>query len=646
MNNKKNLLLLLTLFTIKATAQQDTTSKTLDEVIVTANKFEQKQHETGKVVTVITRDELWKNSSQTIGQILNRQTGIIVNGSTNAPGTNQAIYMRGASSGNTLILLDGIPLYDPSGISSEFDINYFNTNNIERIEILKGAQSTLYGSDAVAGVINFITKKNELNKISGYGTLSGGTYGTVNAAAGLQGNINNWNYSAGYSFMHSDGFSSARDSTGKNNYEHDGFTQNSFIASIGKDWNKKFSLRIFSLYNFYKADIDGSAFQDDKDYTLHNKNVQAGAELKYSFRQSSLRFHYGLNKVERAYTDDSTDIPSFIKYQNADYKGYSHFAELYGNFSLANKINLVAGFDYRYNFTKQYYLSISDFGPYETGLGDSAKTSQESMYASLIVKTIPRLTLEAGGRLNHHSIYGYNATYSFNPSYDFDAHWKIFVNIASAYHVPSLYQLYGEYGNKNLNPEQTQNAEAGIQFTNNKTTTRLTAFTRETKNIIVFFTDPITYAGKYLNGGTQDGKGFEAEFNQVIHKNICVTANYTFIDGKIKTNSDFTGKDTAYFNLYRRPQHVLNFYVNIQAAKKLAVSAGVKWASHSFEPVYQSAPIQLNGYYTLQANVDYSIREKISFFADFNNITNQQYEVVRGFNTMGFNCMAGIRMQF
>ncbi|MFZ1800551.1 MAG: TonB-dependent receptor, partial [Chitinophagaceae bacterium] len=552
----------------------------------------------------------------------------------------------GASSGNTLILLDGIPLYDPSGISSEFDINYFNTNNIERIEILKGAQSTLYGSDAVAGVINFITKKNPLKKISGYGSFSGGSYGTVNAAAGLQGNINGWNYSAGYSFTHSDGFSSAADTTGNKHFENDGFQQHSLIASVGKEWNKKFSLRIFSLYNFYKADIDGSAFQDDKDYVLHNKNLQAGAEFKYIFKQNSLRFHYGLNKVERAYTDDSTDVPSFIKYQDADYKGYSHFAELYGNFFLQKNINLVAGLDYRYNFTKQHYRSISDFGPYETGLGDSAKTSQESVYASLIVKSIPRVTLEAGGRFNHHSIYGSNATYSFNPSYDFDAHWKLFINIASAYHVPSLYQLYGEYGNKNLQPEQTQNGEAGIQFTSLKTTARLTAFTRSTKNIIVFFTDPVTYAGKYLNAGTQYGKGFEAEINQVVTKNISITANYSFIDGKIKAASDFTGKDTSYFNLYRRPQHVLNFYINIEPAKKFAVSAGIQWASHSFEPVYQAAPIKLDGYYTLQASMNYVVNEKISLFADINNITNQKYEVVRGFNTKGFNFMAGIRMQF
>ena len=646
MNHKKNFILLLSLLTIRATAQQDSTSKTLDEVIVTANKFEQKQHETGKIVTVISREELWKNSSQTIGQILDRQTGIIVNGNENALGTNQTIYMRGASPGNTLILVDGIPLYDPSGISSEFDINYFNTNNIERIEILKGAQSTLYGSDATAGVINFITKKSGLKKISGYGTLSGGTYGTINAAAGLQGNIQNWDYSAGYTFLRSDGFSSANDSTGKNNYDNDGFSQHGLVASIGKDWNNKFSLRIFSMYNLYKTDIDGNAFQDDKDYTLHNHDFQLGAAFKYTFKKNSLRFHYALNNVERAYTDDSTDVPSFVTYQDANYKGYSHFAEIYGNFFLGKNVNLVSGVDYRYNFTKQHYLAISAFGPYETGLGDSAKTSQESVYASLIVKAIPNITLEAGGRLNHHSIYGYNGTYSFNPSYDFNSNWKLFVNIASAYHVPSLYQLYGEYGNKKLHPEETQNIEAGIQFKAIKTIARLTAFTRSSKNIIVFFTDPVTYAGQYLNGGTQYGKGFEAELNQVISNTISLSANYSFIDGKIKTNSDFTGKDTSYFNLYRRPQHVLNFYVTVQPVKKLTFSAGVKWASHSFEPVYMSAPIKLDGYYTLHANVEYAIKEKIALFGDFNNITNQKYTVIRGFNTKGFNCMGGIRIQF
>ena len=147
-------------------AQQDSSVTTLDEVVVTPTKSLLKQSQTGKVVNVITREELQKSFGKSLGEVLNNQPGITINGADNNLGTNQTVYMRGASSANTLILLDGVPLYDVSGISSEFDLNNFALDNIERIEILKGAQSTLYGSDAVAGVINIITRKSSSKPLS------------------------------------------------------------------------------------------------------------------------------------------------------------------------------------------------------------------------------------------------------------------------------------------------------------------------------------------------------------------------------------------------------------------------------------------------------------------------------------------------
>src|SRR5215470_14282938 len=170
----------LTLFT---KAQTDSTkTNLLDDVVVTATKSAKKLSETGKVLTVITQQQLQQNSSHSLGEILNQQTGLIIPGSSAAAGTNQTIYMRGASEGNTLILIDGVPMNDASGISSEFDINYININQVERIEILKGAQSTLYGSDAVAGVINIITKKAASKPVAGFADLSAGSYGTFNSA--------------------------------------------------------------------------------------------------------------------------------------------------------------------------------------------------------------------------------------------------------------------------------------------------------------------------------------------------------------------------------------------------------------------------------------------------------------------------------
>ncbi|MCH5683238.1 TonB-dependent receptor plug domain-containing protein [Niabella sp. W65] len=134
-------------------------NKNLDEVIITASKKSQKQSQTGKVVTVIDQATLINNRGKSLTEILNQFSGIFTVGANNAPGSNQELYLRGAATGNTLFLMDGVPLQDPNMITNTYDLNNINPEQIERIEILKGAQSTLWGSAAVAGVINIITKK-------------------------------------------------------------------------------------------------------------------------------------------------------------------------------------------------------------------------------------------------------------------------------------------------------------------------------------------------------------------------------------------------------------------------------------------------------------------------------------------------------
>jgi vitamin B12 transporter len=169
------------LFASTLHAQQTDSVKTseLDEVTITANKTPQKQSQTGKVVSVITKSQLEKSSGKTLGQVLNEQAGLTINGSLNNAGTNQGVYMRGANIGRTLILIDGVPMYDPSFINSEADLNLVALNDIERIEIARGAQSTLYGSDAVAGVINIITTKTDVNKpVNAKAGLSYGSFNT------------------------------------------------------------------------------------------------------------------------------------------------------------------------------------------------------------------------------------------------------------------------------------------------------------------------------------------------------------------------------------------------------------------------------------------------------------------------------------
>jgi vitamin B12 transporter len=249
-------------------AQDSTGAKPLDEVVVTANRIAQKQSTTGKVITVIDQATLQRNAGKTIAEIINYQAGVFINGANNGLGTNQDVYMRGGNSGNTLILIDGIPVGDASQINNSFDLNNIAIGQVERIEILKGAQSTLWGSDAVAGVINIITKKGGNKKIGATGLLSYGSYNTLRGNVGTNGRLDKFTYNVNYNFTNSKGFSAAYDSTGAKNFDKDGFTQNNFQANIGYKFNSRFGVTAFSNFGIYKADLDAGAFTDDADYSL------------------------------------------------------------------------------------------------------------------------------------------------------------------------------------------------------------------------------------------------------------------------------------------------------------------------------------------------------------------------------------------
>lgn len=157
-------------------AQQDSAS--LDEVVITANKYPNKTSLTGKVVTIITKEQLEKNGGKDLSQILMEQTGLYIGGANSNFGKDKSIYLLGAAIQYTLITIDGVPVYDASGIGSNFDLRNLSADQIERIEIVKGSQSTLYGSDALAGVINIITKKSFAKKIEANGLIS---YGSNNS---------------------------------------------------------------------------------------------------------------------------------------------------------------------------------------------------------------------------------------------------------------------------------------------------------------------------------------------------------------------------------------------------------------------------------------------------------------------------------
>ncbi len=619
---------------------EDSTKKTLDEVVITATKTPLKQSQTGKVVSVIDQATLQRSAGRTLTEILNYQAGMYVNGANNTLGTNQDNYLRGSASGNTLILMDGIPVSDPSLINNSFDLNNINPSQIERIEILKGAQSTLWGSDAVAGVINIITKKGGDGKISPSAGISFGSYNTFRASGGINGKLDKFAYNLNYNHTDSKGFSSAYDSTGTKGFDKDGFKQNNFQANLGYQFAPKFSISSMTNYGKYKAGLDAGTFADDKDYTGTNTSFINSVAMLYKTKKSTLNFTNTLINTKRLLDDDSASVGGFSKFARGEYKGNSFVSELFGNFTFTDKLSLVGGLQRIAQNTDQTYFSISSYGPFSPKpLGkDIAQTTNYSVYASLLLLDLNGFNAEAGVRYNNHSIYGSNATYSFNPSYNIDENTRVFVNISSAYKVPSLYQLYSEYGNKDLRPEESNNYEAGVQSLSNnkKNSFRIVGFKRDIRQLIIFYTNPVTYDSKYINRDKQNDYGFELESNIAIGKTGNWVNNFTYVDGEGKTGN------VKVKNFYRRPNFSFNSTLTLHPVKELTLMPSFRFVGSRLKGQYDAGPAAMPQYYMVDFYAGYNFTKRFRAFVDLRNITNQQYFDVIGYNSRRFNLMTGL----
>ncbi len=628
------------------TVSEDST-KNLDEVVITATKFPIKQSLTGKVVTVIDQQQLQRNFGKSLTELLNTQAGIIVNGSSNVLGTNQDVYVRGAAAGKTLILLDGVPVYDASGISGAYDLNLISVDQVERIEILKGSQSTLYGSDAIAAVINIISKKGGAKKINATANLAAGSFNTFRGSVGLNGTVKNTNYNIQYTKLTSKGFSTAQDQTDLANFDKDGIDENVFRANISRKIDDKFSIRANTHLSNYKTGADAGQFKDDADYTIKNKSALVGFGADYTIGKSMLHFNYNYNKVNRVYLDDSASRGGFSYYSKGDYTGKSHFAELYSNVAITKNMDVLVGADYRNQLSDQSYTSISMFGLYSspTLSDDSVKVNQFGAYASIVVKDMKGFNVELGGRYNNFNKYGNVFTFSFNPSYVIKNSIKIFGNISSGFKAPSLYQVYSVYRPAvgELSPEKSLSFEGGIQYYKNNINLRAVYFSRNITENIVFVNSNNPPYGYYANADKQKDKGLELEAGIDFGK-VTLHANYVNLDGKIETNTGT--KDTAFFNLYRRPGQTINLNVGIEICKNWNMNIGVQSISGRYEGVYNAAPIEMPAYYVWNLYSTYSITKNIKTFVDLKNITDEKYSEVRGYNSRRFNFMAGVNLSF
>ncbi|MEP7323999.1 MAG: TonB-dependent receptor [Saprospiraceae bacterium] len=636
---KMGVLLGALFYIIQIRAQDSVSVKSLNEIIVTANRFNQKSNSTGKIISIIDRNELHANAGKSVAEIIQSYSGGYINGANGVQGSNKEFYLRGASHGNVLIVMDGIVVHDPSQINNSFDLNHLNVYQIDHIEILKGAQSTLWGSDAVAGVINIISKKSDDKKISADAVLAAGSYASIRSNVGIHGNLGQLSYRAGYARDKSHGFSAATDAQDLNTYDKDGYKQDNVQLSLQYRLNKNFNVSTLIHGSIYHTDIDAGGFADDKDYTTKNKNLLGNVQLSYQQSRLKLYFNHSIVNAHREFTDDSSDVGGFTLYSKGDYIGKSQVSELYGVYKFTKKLTLVSGLQRQNQHTNQHYYIISSFGPFETALGDTSKISNLSFYSSLSLSHQHKYSAEVGLRFNHHSIYGNNTTFTFNPSFYLTAATRISINISTAFKTPSIYQLYSEYGNKSLRPEESINFESSLQWNSSsmRQVMRLTAFKRNINDLIVFYFNPINFESRYINRDKQYDHGLELEHSFSISKKIFWKSNITYVTGhgiedQLKVD-----------NLYHRPEFSANSYLSFHPTKSWTFIPSIRYIGKRLKGPFDPGPLYLDSYTIWDCYVGYKLNKPFNLFLQLNNITNKEYFDVPGYNNRRFNMMLGVK---
>jgi vitamin B12 transporter len=640
--------LALCLLSTNVLSQEKTTQEKkveqLEEIVISATKFELKKENTGKVIYKISQKDIQRNAGKSVIELLSNVLGVEIRGVNSNPGEPRSTYIRGGRSRQALVLIDGVPLSDPTGIEQSYDLRLLSLNQIESIEVLKGASSTLYGSGAGTGVINIILKKASENTVSGVYEVSLGTNSTSknstsslndkNQNISINGTLDKFKYNAFFNITGTSGFSSAK-STLTIPFEEDTYTSNNGFLKLGYEFNTQFRIETFLNFDAFDYTFDAGAFNDSEINLGNQEQFRIGIRPQLKYKKGEVFLNASINSLDRSFES----FNSFSGGTNVFvYKGTSVNLDLVNKYEFTKNFQLITGINYQ----KHENESISDFGNIDP---DLANFNVVDPYVSAVYITDFGLSINAGGRLNIHSNYGNNFVYDTNLAFGIvkkeEINLKLISSYSTAFIAPSLYQLFSDYGSTNLAPETNRTFEFGFESKlGQQWGLSAVYYNRVEENKVIFLNLPTPPYGIYANAlETIDVSGIEADVTFTISKELTTTVGYAFVD---KTS------DIDYI-----PKNKLTASFVANPIKNLAISTmfknvGERSLFDAFGSFGEAGKdVILPSYSLLDMNVNYKVLEgKVLLFGSITNLLNEDYEETIGFNTRGRNFKMGIRIQF
>ena len=600
-----------------------------DDIVISASRVESKRIENGSSITVLDEQYLQENQARTVAELLQDIPGVSV-ASTGGLGQQTSVFIRGADSNKTLVIIDGIEVNDLASITGGYDFAHLTADNIERIEVLKGSQSALWGSDAMGGVINIVTQKGQ----AGFNPTAAIEIGENNyhkENVSLSGAEGNSHYSLSASHLETDGISAKTREL--DDPDNDGYRNNTVTLKAGHQFSDIFAMDTVLRYSDAENEYDEDKYEFDAT-TFTSEQVANIADIYAKSRQRLAKLNTHLNLLSNRWQNRLS--VAFSDSLNRDFSSYSSEYE-------GQKIKTDLQSDYYLNRVNGYTQRLSFIAEHENDNYQSwAMDEKQRIEASGVVlgygadwqKT---LFFNAAVRHDINDKFDDTTTYHIDISTWISDGTRLHASHGTGVKNPSLGQLYGEVtawsysGNAALKPEESLSWDAGVEynFAELDAYIDLTYFDSRYTDMHAYESDPVTWQGTYVNlDNKATARGVELTASLKMSDDFRVNAGYTYMETDDGDNNE----------LLRRPKHSASLNSNYKYTDNLSANIGVRYVGERLD----YGNIDLDDYTVINIGAAYQIHKHVSVSARLENAFDEDYEEVSDYGTDPLTAYLGI----
>lgn len=595
-----------------------------ETIVVTANGIATPADETGQAITVIDRKALETEQSVSITEIL-RKVPSVTFAANGGIGAATSVFIRGGESAQTLVLIDGVRINDPSSPNSAFDFGALLTGNIDQVEILRGPNSVIWGSQAMGGVIS-VRNAEPGGKLAVNALAEYGSFDTAQVRANVSGRSGIVSGSVGGGYFRTGGISALRAGT-----ERDGYENYSANGKLKIEFSDAFGIDLRGYYNNGRVEFDRQfSASADTFPTTDNEQFVGYVGLNSSVLDDLLKQRLSYSRTQISRIGNEANVPFSFNVNRL--KGEIDRFEYAGTFEAANIATLIFGAEHERSFSSSFFPAGGNAGP------DEAKYSVTSGYGQLVVRPFSGLTLTGGVRYDDYSKFGGQTTFGANFAYSPNGGNTIIRGTyAEGFRAPSLTEALPPFGNPALKPETAKSFDAGIEqhFLDDKIIASATYFRRKSNDTIAF--SFVTFQSE--NIARTRAEGAELVLSVRPADNFSVAAHYSVIDATNRSAGAQFGNRLA-----RRPKDTASLSADWKTPLGLGLGGTVTITGDSFND--SANTVRLDSYVLAGLRASYPVTERFELYARADNLFEEIYETVSGYGTNGRGGAVGVRAKF